>query len=412
MEVLIMKTYLRHVLPITLALLAACSENKLDVGNVDQDAGGPDSAGGGSQGCKEGEVRVEGCRECVCDVKTGQFQCPTLLCMPDGGTSDSGADGPILCEYQGRMVGVDEVFPAKDNCNTCSCNPATRQMMCTLKLCYQDGGTANTTDTGGGGAGGNSGTGGSGGADGGATACPFVASPKPISLGTILGIGKSPSSGTIYLVDQIDSLQRVFISDSSGTLARQRVSGSGSSPDFLVFTTNGPDAIVTVQIDTPTDQPKRMGVFQGILKDTKTMVIGQDGEELTVLAASEIASMPLRNLPGAVTTEYVASTDDGNFILVTRPTDDGSYEDFRLFYGPASAMDERVVSNTTRAQDGGSTRITFTLNGATATAYFPVIFADGGFAPGPATLTIGSQSTPLTRLSVPPANASYTCLAR
>lgn len=415
MEVLVIRTYLGCVMPIAVAALAACSENKREVGNG-VDASVPDSAGGGSPACKEGEIRVGDCYECICDVKTGQFQCPTLLCMPDGGASDSGTiDGPIQCEYQGRMVGigVDDVFPAGDGCNTCRCNPAVRQVMCTVMACHQDGGSATETDTGsggGGGAGGSSGTGGSGGIDGGATACPFVASPKPISLGTLLGAGKSPSTGTIYVVDEVESLQRVFISDATGALVRQRVSGSGSSVDFLVFTTNGPDAIVTVQIDTPAGQPKRMGVVQGMLTDRrKTMVIGQDGEELTMLTASEFAKAMLRNLPGTVTTEYVASTEDGNFMVVTRPTDDGSYADFRLFYGPASAISERTVSNVIRAKDGGSTKIDFSLDGVAASAYFKVFFGDAGFVPGPATLTIGSQSTTLTRLSAPPTDAKYTC---
>lgn len=340
-----MRTYLRHVMPIALAALAACSENKLEVGNSN-DADVP------------------------------------------------GADGPIQCEYQGRMVGtgVDDVFPAGDGCNTCRCIPAVRQVMCSLMRCPQDGGVSDA---------------GAGGSGGGTAACPFVASPKPITLGTILGAGKSPSTGTIYMVDQIDSLRRVFISDASGTLVRQRVSGSGDADPFMVVTTGGPDAIVTVQIDTPTGQPKRMGVVQGTLKDRKTMVIGQDGEELTMLADSEIAKMSLRNLPGTVTTEYVASTADGNFILVTRPTDDWSYSDFRVFFGPVTAMAERSVSNVSRAKDGGSTKIVFDLDGATATAYFPVVFADGGFAPGAATLTLGSQVAPLTRLSNPPAGAKY-----
>ena len=83
-----MKTYLGYVMPIALAALAACSENKLEVGNGD----------------------------------------------------DAGADGPILCEYQGTMVAAGESIPAGDGCNTCLCDPASRKVQCTLRLCPQDGG--------------------------------------------------------------------------------------------------------------------------------------------------------------------------------------------------------------------------------------------------------------------------------
>jgi hypothetical protein len=414
MEVLIMKTYLGYVMPITLAALAACSENKLEVGNVEKDAGVPGADApiqceyqGRMVGVDEVLRADDGCNTCKCFPSTRQVSCTMMLCLQDGGATNPGDDGPIQCEYQGRMVGAGETVPAKDNCNTCTCTPSSRQMICTRNACNMDGGSASTTDanggSGGGGAGGNIGIGGSGGSAGGATACPFVAWPKPISLGTLLGAGKSPSTGTIYVVDEVESLQRVFISDTTGALVRQRVSGSGSSPDFMVFTTNGPDAIVTVQIDTPTGQPKRMGVYQGVLKDRKTIVIGQDGEELTMLTASEFSKAMLRNLPGTVTTEYVASTDDGNFMLVTRPTDDWTFNDFRVFYGPATAMEEKLVTIAMRGLDGGSTKMTFILLGG------EVATADGGFVPGPATLSIGSRTLPLTLLSVPPANASYTC---
>ena len=68
------------------------------------------------------------------------------------------------------------------------------------------------------------------------------------------------------------------------------MAGSGSGPGFMVFSTDGPDAIFVVQIDTPTGLPMRMGVDQGTLKDKKTLVIGQDGEELNMLADSEVTS--------------------------------------------------------------------------------------------------------------------------
>jgi hypothetical protein len=210
-------------------------------------------------------------------------------------------------------------------------------------------------------------------------------------------------------VDQVDSSQRVFVSDASGTLVRQRIAGSGSGPDFYVFDVSDHDPAFVLQIDISTGASIRMGVFNGTLKDSKTFVIGQQGEELTVLAAGAVATMPVRNLPGDVVVEYAAALADGDVMVVTRPRDDWSYTDFRLFLGSMGAVAEREVSSVVRARDGGSTTITFDLDGVSAVASFPVVFADGGFAPGPATLTVGGTTTSLTLHGGALAGASYLC---
>jgi len=139
------------------------------------------------------------------------------------------------------------------------------------------------------------------------------------------------------------------------------------------------------------------------------LVIGQDGEELTVLPSAAIAAMPLRNLPGSVYVEYVATLPEGQLMLVTRPADDWSCADFRLFMGPPSAVAERPVDSVTRLKDGGTTTILFQLDGAQASAYFPFVRADAGLVPASATLTVAGVTTSLTRQTAPPTGASYMC---
>lgn len=251
------------------------------------------------------------------------------------------------------------------------------------------------------------------------TCDPFAATPKPITLGAVVAVGQS-AAGTIYVVDQIESGQRVFVSDSDGTLARQRASGSSESDAFkqvYILSTDGPDAQFVLQIDKPTGAPLRMGVVQGTLKDQKSFTIGQDGEELTVLPDATIAARPIRNLPGEILAEYIVTSSLGEQMVVTRPRDDWSYSDFRVFLGPAGLLHEYRVTSAMRAHDGGSTTIGFTyLDSPSAVASFPVVtvMVDGGFqgfAPGPATLTIqlygGERS--LTRQSALP-SAVYYCL--
>jgi hypothetical protein len=241
---------------------------------------------------------------------------------------------------------------------------------------------------------------------------PFVAIPKPIALAAILGVGRS-ADGTVYLADQSDGTSRVFVSDASGALVRRRVAGSGSASDAsmteYVFTVTDVPSPFVLEIDVPKSGAVRMGVLPATLTDNKSFVIGQEGEELTVLPSSAVAGMPVRNLPGDVTVEYVATLPDGELMLVTRPTDDWTYSDFRLFLGPTTAVLERVVTSVTRTRDGGTTYIVFDLDGAQATAYFPVVRADAGPNPPSATLTVAGVETPLTRQATVPA-VTYLCL--
>lgn len=239
------------------------------------------------------------------------------------------------------------------------------------------------------------------------TACdPLAAVQHPIALGTILGVGRD-AAGTLYVVDQSGSDQRVFVS-SQGALTRQRVAGSGMVGALYVFTVMDHDPEFTLELSTE-GGTTRMGVVTGPFNG-KSFVIGQEGEELSVLAADSIAGMPLHNLPGTVLVEYAAALPDQRVMVVTRPQDDWSYADFRLFLGRPGALDERKVTKVTRALDGGSTTIEFVLDGGKAVASFPVVSSpDGGFAPGQATLAVGGATSDLTRLDGPPDAASYRC---
>jgi hypothetical protein len=248
---------------------------------------------------------------------------------------------------------------------------------------------------------------------GGGICDPFGADPSPIALGTVIAVGQD-AAGAIYVVDQVGHEQHVFVSDASGALVRQRIAGSGQESgdtfDRYVLNVTDHEPPFVLQIDVPSGGAMRMGVVIGALKDSKTFVIGQQGEELTVLPATAIAGMPLVNLPGAIVLEYAASLPDGELLVVTRPRDDWDYTDFRVYLGNADAVTERRLTSATRALDGGSTHIVFDLDGQAADAYFPVVFADGGFAPGPATLTVAGNTRPLVRLDIAPAGAVYVCL--
>lgn len=82
-------------------------------------------------------------------------------------------------------------------------------------------------------------------------------------------------------------------------------------------------------------------------------------------------------------------------------------EDFRVFFGPADAVDERIVHSVARQLDGGTTTIELELDGAAATAYFPVELQGD---PEPWTLTVADETIALQRRDAVPDGVSYRCL--
>lgn len=230
---------------------------------------------------------------------------------------------------------------------------------------------------------------------------PLASVETPITLGATLSIGRH-ADGTFYVIDESASEPRVFVSE-TGSLWRKRIAGSGATTTALVLTVSDATPPFALKRETQGDTV-RMGVVRGPFSE-RDFEIGKQGDELTVVGRESIADLPLRNLPGDVTIEYVAALEDGRALVVTRPTDDWTYDDFRLFFGTPPRYVERAVKSVTRAKDGGTTTIVFDLDRAEATAVFP-----SPLRSDPATLTIGHDTLPLTLLpKEPPAPATYEC---
>jgi hypothetical protein len=152
-----------------------------------------------------------------------------------------------------------------------------------------------------------------------------------------------------------------------------------------------------------------MGVLQNPPLDIKTFTIGQQGSVLTLVPASQVAALLVANMPAETFIEYNATLSDGRALLVVRPRDDWTFQDFRVFFGAPDHMVERTVDQVVRYQDGGSTTINFTVDGVPAVASFPVSLT--GVA-APPTLTIGDTKYTLILgpIASPPAGYSYFCL--
>jgi hypothetical protein len=302
------------------------------------------------------------------------------------------------------------------------CSSVPDAVACTRGYCVDSNGErieASTSTNGTGGAmngtGGASGTGGQ--PSGGSAACdPLAPQEPPITLGTVLGVGKGPD-GTTYMVDEITSpsmLDRVFVSDGK-LLVRKRITGSGQSggaPDqaFYTFSFDDGGSGKALLLATEMGQATAMGLGP---PNTKGF-IGDPGAvttPLTVEDKSVLTAFTLRNLPGEVTLEYVADLDDGSEIVVTRPSDDGTYDDFRLFWGSPSDMVERLVTNVSRARSGGTT-IEFRYDGGTATANFTWVLDSDTSHPGPGILSAGTEQGMTQRFPTPTSlpGVSFSCL--
>jgi len=215
------------------------------------------------------------------------------------------------------------------------------------------------------------------------SACePLASVEAPIELGSVLGVGEA-ADGTVYLMDRVDLSLRVFVSRGN-ELVRVLVSGEGTLYDAGVetnlasFERDGVDVTLGVEAGATT----RIAVGAGIVRSFEEVLAS--GEELTVVPDTAVEDYVLRNLPGDMEVEYVAGVETGERLVVIRPTDDWTYDDFRLFIGEPELLVERQIASVVRARDGGSTWIRFEFHGETAELSVPVT--------GPATMTTGTAT--------------------
>lgn len=246
----------------------------------------------------------------------------------------------------------------------------------------------------------------------GMTRCdPLAAATGEVALASVVGAGQG-EDGTVYVIDRYDGELRAFVAR-GGELYRQRVSGSGedNSDGTLVTVSLGElEPPLTLQVVTDTEGTTRMGVVTGPLS-SKTFTIGEQGEELSLMAASDAKALAIHDYPAEVLVEYAAELDDGRLLVVLRPRDFSDYLEFRVFLGLPQHLDERPVTNVRRARDGGSTTIDFEVDGQPSQAAFPVELVDDTFTPGAPSLSVGERELglSLTTTESGPAGATYYC---
>jgi hypothetical protein len=199
---------------------------------------------------------------------------------------------------------------------------------------------------------------------------PLASYENPTKLYTVLAAGKH-TDGTVYVIDDAGKDQlRLFVSQ-SGVLVRQRVGGSGRSANFISVTLTNPQLVVTAELSN--EKVQRMAVVRGAITG-KSINFDLEGDLLTTVGDDDAKKMSVRNLPGTILLEHFGVSADGQNIVATRPQDDWTYEDFKVYMGRPPALLERKVRSVRR---GSYTDVYFDVDGIEAKAHFPSSLGGG-----------------------------------
>src|SRR6187551_1057748 len=138
-----------------------------------------------------------------------------------------------------------------------------------------------------------------------AVCTPLAGATADVALASVVGAGRD-EAGVLYVVDRMGSELRAFISQ-QGELYRERVAGTGEvnaeGEELITVTLAERLPELKLQVVTAADGTRRMGIFEGPLA-TKTFVVGEQGEELSMLADDSVTELPIHDYPAEMQVEY------------------------------------------------------------------------------------------------------------
>ena len=252
------------------------------------------------------------------------------------------------------------------------------------------------------------------------SACDPLA-PKPIALGTIVGVGQD-AAGTFY----VDSANGVFVS-AGGQLIRQQVTGSGQSgATQFIFTFEPPGDDGSSARDLLIETSGANATAMAVGPAGARSFLGQSDAgvtSLTLVAPSAVAGMTVVNTPALI--EYVGDVANGDVVVATIALNDSSASTdsgvddggLSIFYGPSGAVAERTITAFGESLSGNGT-VTFLVgNVPYVLAFGRVQGPDAGplgtFALEGLTPQGGAQVSVTLRSPTPtadPPGLSFTCL--
>ncbi len=166
--------------------------------------------------------------------------------------------------------------------------------------------------------------------------------PKPITLGTIIGVGQD-AAGTLY----VDSANGIFVSG-NGELSRQYVNGtgqSGSTEFIFTFESPGSDASSarTLLVETQGSTASAMALGPA----GSRAFLGQSDAgvtSLTLVDPATVSGMTVVNTPNLIS--YIGDVANGDVVLATVPLngDSSSNDGLSIFYGPSTNVAQRAIT--------------------------------------------------------------------
>ncbi len=248
------------------------------------------------------------------------------------------------------------------------------------------------------------------------TPCDPLAA-KPITLGTIIGIGKD-TDGTLY----VDAANGVFVSDGNGKLLRQDAVGTGQSGnnEFLItFGPAGGDTTTWRNLLVETQGAKATAMALGPTSSKAFLNAAPPGiTTLTLVDASTVAGLTVVNTGSEIS--YVADVSNGDVLVATVPVNADSSSStgaVSIFCGPPAAVAQRPVTALQQTLSGTGT-LTFLVGKVPYVLAFgnepapdagPLgVFTLIDLTPqGDAALTVTLRTPTPT---APPAGLSFACL--
>jgi hypothetical protein len=225
----------------------------------------------------------------------------------------------------------------------------------------------------------------------------------PLEASRVVAAGRA-QDGSIYV---IYGDNRLFVGNDQNLMERIVVGlgETGDQTDLDYTDDDGSPVKVELLHDATT---VRMVVARGT-QSSKGIDAG-NGEVLTLLEPATVAQIGA-STTATFTVDFAASLADGRSLVVVAPAHDVDYQQFRVFFGPSSALAQRAVSNFGSSRSG-QRLATVTIDGVPA----DLTYLAGGPSPlnpngGPTTLTIANTTYELDEATVPD-DARYLCFSK
>lgn len=200
---------------------------------------------------------------------------------------------------------------------------------------------------------------------------PLAGEPMPIALGQVLFAGRAPD-GTVLVFDALsipppagetwsNYRYRLFISEGS-VLRRHAVHGITSPTTYDVYR----DVSFDVGGRFIQNESEGTVLSWGAAEECERRLPASCSAKLTPVPTEELARFSVENIAGGFALEAAVLPNDVRFFVVA-PHVDALPNEWRIFYGPPTRVQERKLNPPTPNEYGGYRSFTFDVDGTAVT---------------------------------------------